>query len=183
MIKMLRSLGVASLLILLLASCGTSRFYHIAEHPYVSCRFEVIMPTQIHEKINGVLQLYKDSVVRISFRAPMIHSELALLIYTPTDLFVVDRTNKLYVDATYPIDPSHGVRIDSFEDFQNRIIKASERKKSAYFLASDFGWTAFGEATVQLYKFSSAPFELRPVKLSKRYQESTLEVLLQSMGL
>ncbi|WP_025069490.1 DUF4292 domain-containing protein [Bacteroides propionicifaciens] len=171
------------LIVLFVSSCSTSRFHSASEKPYLTCRFEVIMPSQAHEKINGVLQLYKDSVIRISFRAPMVRSELALLVYSPTELLVVDRTNKLYVSEAYPIDPAYGIHVDSFDTFQNRIINASKRKKPSFFFASDFGWTAFGEATIQLYKFSDSPFEVRPTKLSRRYVSSTLNELLGSMGL
>lgn len=171
------------LVVLLVSSCSTSRFHYASEQPYLTCRFEVIMPSEAHEKVNGVLQLYKDSVIRVSFRAPMVRSEVALLVYSPTELLVVDRTNKLYVSEAYPIDPAYGIHIDSFETFQNRIIAASKRKKPSFFLASDFGWSAFGEATIQLYKFSNSPFEVRPTKLSKRYVLSTLNELLGSMGL
>lgn len=171
-------------LVLLVSSCASSRFAYKSDVPYVSCKLQVLISGENTQKVEGVVQLYKDSLLQISFRAPIVKSELAFLLYSPSDLVVIDRVNKVYGKSSYPIDTMEGITVYSFEEIQQKIISAAQsNKKSNYYLASMFGWDILGDATVELYKFSNAPFNIRSSKVSKRYTEYPLQVMLQALDL
>lgn len=182
--KKINLLLVCFSLALIVSSCTSSRFAYQPNTSYISCKLQALIPGESTQKVDGVVQLYKDSVLQISFRAPMVKSELALLLYTPNELLVIDRVNKVYGKATYPIKLVEGITVYSFADIQQKIIKAAQsNKKHNYFLASSFGWELLGEATVDLYKFTDSPFNIRSSKVSKRYSEVGLKEMLQSTGI
>lgn len=170
--------------VFLLSSCVSRRFVYQSESPYMSCKLRVLTGGEDKQRVDGVVQLYKDSLLQISFRAPVVKSELAFLLYTPADLLVIDRVNKVYGKASYPIDLIKGITVYSFDEIQQKIISASQsNNKSSYYLASKFGWDILDNATIKLFKFSNSPFNLRSSKVSKRYSEVSLQEMLQALEL
>lgn len=170
--------------ILLLSSCASSRLAYHSDTPYVSCKLQVLILGESTQKVDGVVQLYKDSLLQISFRAPVVKSELAFLVYTPSELVVIDRVNKVFGKSSYPIDLVDGITVYSFAEIQQKIISAAQSKnKRNYYLASKFGWDILGDATVELHKFNYAPFNLRSSKVSKKYTELELRDMLQALDL
>lgn len=171
-------------LALLLSSCASKQFAYQSDSPYISCKLQVLIAGETTQKIDGVVQLYKDSLLQISFRAPVVKSELAFLLYTPTDILVIDRINKVFGTSSYPVDLVEGITVFSFDEIQQKIISAAKStNKRNYYLASKFGWDILGEATVELYKFNSEPFNIRSSKVSRKYVEHSLRDMLQALDL
>lgn len=179
---LIRSLFI--LISIFLGSCNSLRHVADKNNLTLSCKFEVIVPTDKGgEKINGVIKILKDEVIRVSFRAPMIRSELALLEYKPNSLLAIDRTNKEYAKETYLEILDKGIKTLSFEELQAKILRASLAKKKVFMLAENFGWEVFPDATIALYQFNNKPFKLDSIVLSKRYKQSSIPIMLKTLGL
>lgn len=172
-------------LVFILSSCVSTQRIFDENVRYLTCKFELIIPTESGaEKINGIVNIEKGKMARISFRAPVVRSELAVLEYSTTGLLVLDRKNKTFAKSSYPIMNDKGIQVVSFDSFERIVWNAARsNKKKVFLLASDFGWNAFGSATIELYQFDNTPFQQRPLRISTKYIESSINSMLESLGL
>ena len=98
-------------------------------------------------------------------------------------MLAIDRTNKEYAKETYLEILDKGIKTLSFEELQAKILRASLAKKKVFMLAENFGWEVFPDATIALYQFNNKPFKLDSIVLSKRYKQSSIPIMLKTLGL
>lgn len=175
---------LAVLVLLTLEGCGSLQRLVDSDISHLACKFELIVPLEAGvERVSGTIRLKKDHYIQVSFRAPMVRSELVYLEYKQEDLLVIDRTNKQFAQSTYPVLNKKGISILSFTDLQEKIIQAAtSNRKQVYLFASEFGWPFLENATVELYQFDNQEFSFRRASLSKKYKQVSMDILLSYLG-
>lgn len=174
--------------IFLLAACK-SNSYVDSNSNFMSCKLVMKMPREAgkgYDKVNGVVRMYKDNYIRISFRAPVVRSELLLIDYDRENLLLLNRMGKLYVKlvaeelANISLD---NVKLLSFDEMANIFMEAAQEKRKRKMPASRLGIVMYPSPNIELTSFDSKPFRISKTQVSSKYKEVSLEEFYDSLFL
>lgn len=160
---------------ILLTSCVSSRGFN-AHGEFITSKLEMKVPRgeefQGADKINGVVRMYKSDFIRISFRAPVVRSEMFVIEYTKSQLVLVNRMNKMY--SVVPIDEleslqQRGIHLLSFEEMESLFKQAVLSRSSRRLTSRQLGLDVLPASKIELSKFSNAVFKSDSLKIPNRY--------------
>ena len=160
---------------ILLTSCVSSRGFN-AHGEFITSKLEMKVPLgeefQGADKINGVVRMYKSDFIRISFRAPVVRSEMFVIEYTKSQLVLVNRMNKMY--SVVPIDEleslqQRGIHLLSFEEMESLFKQAVLSRSSRRLTSHQLGLDVLPASKIELSKFSNAVFKSDSLKIPNRY--------------
>lgn len=183
MLKRFSILSLFGALIVCFTSCKTVSSYQ-SDSDFLSCRVEVKVPRQEkgYDKIQGVVRQYKDKFIRISLRAPVVKSEVALIEYSPNGVMLINRRGKLYSYVESP----HAVKIGGYKmldmvEMGELLNRAAKSRSYRNISPKEIGLGFIPTAQMELQKFSSAPFQLTQTQLSKKYTLVSLEEFIDAL--
>lgn len=131
-----------------------------------------------NDKLNGTIKYIADSNIRISFRAPIVRTEVVLLDYTPTSLTIVDRHHKVYVI----VDTSESSTIPfmSFDEL-NDILKNNIGRTNIYMKSAIIKKAPFSKSRYSIKKIVYNYFDESDVLIPSRYKQMTLSDFLEQV--
>lgn len=178
-----RGCWVVVLLLFFISGCKT--IPHDASDLSLSCKLEVKYPRPNkdgYDKVDGVVKMVKGELLKISFRLPVIRTEVFLLEYTPSSLLMVNRRDKVYSLVASPkrilID---GVSLPSLDEMEQLIQHVFKVKKDREMDAQKAGLGFLQQASLKFDKFSQKRLVLSPTVLSRKYKKVSIETFFETI--
>ena len=168
--------------VMLLASCKSSKSI-VKEtdglQQYLSSKLELTIPHgDAMFTVNGTMKMKEGELVQMSLLMPLFRSEVARIEAAPTYLLMVDRMNRRFVKA-YQYDLRDYLPADGYQRLEKLIKEASQPGGKTTLTGEEIGIKQLAKARIELYDFSSEPFNIEPTTVSSRYRQVTIEELLQ----
>lgn len=184
--KIKRAYSVFLLLCLLLmgiTGCKTSKQAAGAkgeESAFLSSKVQVTIPHgEATYSVNGTMKLKKSEIVQVSFLMPILRTEVARIEVTPENILLVDRINHRYVRTTKEELKNRLPRRWTYNRLEDLIYEASTPNGKKTISGEEFGLANLQKAKVELSDFSTEENNVKPTTLSSRYEQVTLDELLQ----
>ncbi len=181
-----RTYGICLLLCLLMAGltgCKTSKQavgVNSEESAYLSSKVQVTIPHgDATYSVNGTMKLKKNEIVQVSFLMPILRTEVARIEVTPENILLVDRINHRYVRTTKEELKDRLPRRWTYNHLEELIYEASTPNGKKSISGEEFGLAKLQKAQVELSDFSTDENNVKPTTLSSRYDQVTLDELLQ----
>lgn len=133
--------------------------------------------------VNGTMRVRRGQMVQVSLLMPVLRSEVARVELTPQYLLLVDRMNRRYFKATQAQLRRVQPRNATYNRLETMLWQAAKTDGKCTLSGADLGIAKLGKARVELYDFSNKPFILRPMELTDRYREVTMDELLQLLSM
>lgn len=181
-----RTYGICLMLCLLLVGltgCKTSKQavgVNGEEVAYLSSKVQVTIPHgDATYSVNGTMKLKKSEIVQVSFLMPILRTEVARIEVTPENILLVDRINHRYVRTTKEELKDRLPRRWTYNRLEDLIYEASTPNGKKSISGEEFGLAKLQKASVELSDFSTDENNVKPTTLSSRYEQVTLDELLQ----
>lgn len=181
-----QALGMCLLLCLLLVGitgCKTTKRavgVNAEENAYLSSKVQVTIPHgEAVYSVNGTMKLKQGEIVQVSFLMPILRSEVARIEVTPKNILLVDRINHRYVRTTKEELKDRLPRRWTYNRLEDLIYEASKPDGKKSISGEDFGLAKLQKAKVELSDFTTGENNVKPTTLSSRYEQVTLDELLQ----
>ena len=181
-----QAFGMCLLLCLLLVGitgCKTSKQAvgeNAEENAYLSSKVQVTIPHgEAVYSVNGTMKLKQGEIVQVSFLMPILRSEVARIEVTPENILMVDRINHRYVRTTKEELKDRLPRRWTYNRLEDLIYEASKPDGKKSISGEEFGLAKLQKAKVELSDFTTGENNVKPTTLSSRYEQVTLDELLQ----
>jgi len=183
-----RTLGKTVRLLLLLlvvmaglSGCKTSRNAATSgSGEYLSSKVQLTIPHKdAIYNVNGNLKLKKGEIVQLSFLMPILRTEVARIEVTPENILLVDRINHRYVRTTKEELKNRLPKKWTYNRLEDLIFEVSASGGKKTITGADFGLSQLQKAKVELSDFSMSENNVKPTTLSSRYDQVSLDELLQ----
>lgn len=150
------------------------------ENAYLSSKVQVTVPHgETTYSVNGTMKLKKSEIVQVSFLMPILRTEVARIEVTPENILLVDRINHRYVRTTKEELKNRLPRRWTYNRLEDLIYEASMPNGTKILSGEEFGLANLQKAKVELSDFSTEENNVKPTTLSSRYEQVTLDELLQ----
>lgn len=172
-----KKVALVLLLVLSLFSCRSLGSFSPTSN-YIACKLELKVPRESgktgSDKVNGLIRMYDNEFIRISFRAPVVRSEMFVIEYSKDQLLLIDRMSKIFSVVPSP-DLAHlkgdGFEMLSFVEMEVLILKAASSKSARHLTARQLGIDLVPNSKIELSKFTNAEFRTEPLRTSSKYVE------------
>lgn len=183
----MKKLSTRILLLLILAvgmaSCKSSRSGVAEESEYLSSKVQLTIPNKESSfTVNGTMKMKRDDRVQLSLLMPILRSEMVRLEVSPDTILVVDRMNKRFVRASRKELKGLLPKKVTFDNLEKLLYNAAKPEGKRSITGTELGIPSMDKAKLELSGFSDKPFTLTPTQLSQKYQEVTLEEILQMLN-
>jgi hypothetical protein len=150
------------------------------ENAYLSSKVQVTIPHgEAVYSVNGTMKLKQGEIVQVSFLMPILRSEVARIEVTPENILLVDRINHRYVRTTKEELKDRLPRRWTYNRLEDLIYEASKPNGKKSISGEEFGLAKLQKAKVELSDFTTGENNVKPTTLSSRYEQVTLDELLQ----
>ncbi|MEG1562584.1 MAG: DUF4292 domain-containing protein [Bacteroides sp.] len=185
--KLLRIVGCACLITLLLSACKSSRTVVTTPIPqqvrYLTSKLQVTIPGGGGSlTAGGTMKLKEGERVQISVLMPLIRTEIARLEITPHEVLLIDRMNKRYVRASreelkdvLPEEANYGT-------LEKLLFAAALPNGRKELNGKELGIPLLENTRVKLYDFATDPVAMTPTNVSDVYTPVPLPVLLKMLS-
>lgn len=171
------------LLLIGITGCKTSKQVvgiNEEENAYLSSKVQVTVPHgETTYSVNGTMKLKKGEIVQVSFLMPILRTEVARIEVTPENILLVDRINHRYVRTTKEELKNRLPRHWTYNRLEDLIYEASTPNGKKTISGEEFGLANLQKAKVELSDFSLEENNVKPTTLSSRYEQVTIDELLQ----
>ena len=172
-----------SLLLVGITGCKTSKQVVVGkgeESAFLSSKVQVTIPHgEAVYSVNGTMKLKKGEIVQVSFLMPILRTEVARIEVTPENILLVDRVNHRYVRSTKEELKDRLPKRWTYSRLEDLIYEASAPGGKKGISGEEFGLAKLQKAKVELSDFSDEVNNVKPTTLSTRYEQVTLDELLQ----
>ena len=173
-------------IIMVLASCKSSK--QTSSNPpegettakCLSSKLQISIPNS-SMTVNGSMKVKEGERLQITVLMPILRSELFRIEVSPSEVLVVDRMNKQYVQATQeeiaqmaPVNLQYG-------SIEKLIFDAALPGANTELTTSDLGLPYIPGAKVRLSDFSTKEFDLPAMTAPERYKKVTIEDFIDSL--
>lgn len=174
------------LVVVVLAGCKSSKRLatsdtKISVSDYLSSKLQLTIPNKKGGSLSvgGTMKMRTHERVQISLLMPILRTEVARIEATPDEILFVDRMNRRFVRATKSELKAVLPKNVEYARLEKMLVNASSPGGKTELTGEDVGIPALGKAKVKLYEFSTKEFSLTPTELTSKYQQMSLEELVQ----
>ena len=161
-----------------LAGCRSSRSA-VDEGTYLSSKVKLSLPHKDgHLTVNGSLKLVGGQRMQLTMLMPVIRSEILRIEVTPDTLLIVDRIDRLYMQASRRELKAYLPRKADFDHLERLLLRAAKSKEATVDLG-DLGLPKVKDCWLTLSDFSTKPLQLEGTKLSAKYKQVEPEELIE----
>ena len=173
------------LILVLLAGCKSSK-HTTSKLPVetkttssLSSKMQLSIPGS-SMTINGTMKLKEDERIQLTVLMPFFRTELLRIELTPTDVLIIDRSNKQYAQTTTADLSAMSPNNISYGQVEKLLIEASKSNGKAELTTTDLGLPYVAGAKVVLSDFSDSAFDLPATTVSDKYKQVSLSDLINS---
>lgn len=177
-------LAAVAVNLLFLTGCRSSRHGMIGESTgYLSSKVKLTIPAKQGAvyTIGGTLKMKEDERVQLSLLMPILRSEVGRLEVSPDGIIIVDRMGKRYVQARPGELKELLPRKATYGRLEKILYQAAKPNGKRTLTGAELGIPSLKKAKIELYDFSSSPFNISPTTVSSRYKEVSVEELLEML--
>lgn len=171
--------------LLLLAGCKSSRQAVGGVDESTGClaaKVELTVPTkEATLTVNGTMKLRQGERMQLSFLMPILRTEVARIDVTPDEVMLVDRMGKRYVQASRGELKQYLPRKATFDRLEKLLYQAARPGGKRSLTGPELGIPSLEKAKIELYDFTTSPFQLSPTTVGSRYRQVPLEELLEML--
>jgi hypothetical protein len=131
--------------------------------------------------LGGKMKMKKGERVQLSLVLPIIGTEEMKADITPNDMLLIDRHDKMYVQATKEELMQYLPAGSNFAQIEVLLFEASKPGGKSQLSGEEVGIKSMKDATVELYDFSSKEFDMEPSTAPASYKKVTLEKFIKAL--
>ena len=151
-------------------------------YKYLSSKVHLALPASFMGlSLKGSMKMVAGERVQLSIVMPIFGTELAKLDITPTEMLLIDRHDKMYVQANKAEMMKYLPAGSDFSQLEQLLVNASKPGGRSEVSGSDFGIKSMKDARIQLYDFSTDEMTLDPTPVPTKYKKVTLDELVKAL--
>jgi hypothetical protein len=145
-------------------------------YKYLSSKVHLVLPSSFMGiSLKGSMKMVLGERIQLSIVMPIFGSELAKFDITPNGMLLIDRHDKMYVQATKAEMMKYLPAGSDYSQLEQLLINASKPGGRSEVSGSDFGLRSLKDAKVQLYDFATDQLALDPTPIPTKYKRVTLD--------
>lgn len=167
-----------------LSGCKTTRKITttLEEPRFLSSKVQLTIPYKGGSMtVNGTMKLVGGERIQLSFLMPIIRSEVARLEITPSEVLVIDRMGKRYVQASREELKDVLPKKADFTYLEKVLVNASKPGGKKSLSGSELGIPSLEKGRIVLTDFSEKELLLTPTQISSRYTKVEWTELLDML--
>src|SRR5574344_1039766 len=146
------------------------------QYKYLSSKVHLVLPANLMGlTLKGSMKMVAGERVQLSIVMPIFGNELAKIEITPNEMLLIDRHDKMYVQANKKEMMKYLPKGSDFSQLEKMLIDASKPGGRSEVSGSDFGLKSMKDAKVQLYDFSTDEIALQPTVIPTKYKKVSLD--------
>jgi hypothetical protein len=151
-------------------------------YKYLSSKVHLVLPANmLGISLKGTMKMVKDDRIQLSIVMPIFGTELVKLDITPNEMLLIDRHDKMYVQANKQEMMKYLPKGSDYSQLEELLISASQPNGRSEVSGSDFGLKSLKDARVQLYDFSTEQLVLQPSVAPTKYKKVTLDEFVKAL--
>lgn len=152
------------------------------DYKYLSSKVHLVLPANmLGISLKGTMKMVRNERMQLSIVMPIFGTELVKLDITPTEMLLIDRHDKMYVQSNKQEMMKYLPKGSDYSQLEQLLISASKPGGRSEVSGSDFGLKSLKDAKVQLYDFSTEQIELQPSVAPTKYKKVTLDEFVKAL--
>lgn len=153
-----------------------------ASYKYLSSKIHLVLPASFMGlSLKGTMKMVSKERIQLSIVMPIFGTELAKLDITPNEMLLIDRHDKMYVQANKKEMMRYLPSGSNYSQLEQLLIDASKPGGRSEVSGSDFGLRSMKDARIQLYDFSTDQIVLQPTAVPTKYKKVTLDEFVKAL--
>lgn len=149
---------------------------------YLSSKLHLTLPRNMMGlTLGGKMKMKVNERIQLSVVMPIFSNELARIEVTPNDVLLIDRYDKLYVQATRAELSKYLPAGSDYHQLEELLIAASKPGGRSQLEGSELGLKSMKDAKVELYDFSTKDLDLEQTPVPTKYKKVTLEEFIKAL--
>lgn len=148
----------------------------------LSSKVHLVLPASFMGlSLKGSMKMVSKERIQLSIVMPIFGTELAKLDITPNEMLLIDRHDKMYVQANKKEMMRYLPSGSDYSQLEQLLIDASKPGGRSEVSGSDFGLKSMKDAKIQLYDFSTDKIALQPTVVPTKYRKVTLDEFVKAL--
>lgn len=148
----------------------------------LSSKVHLVLPASFMGlSLKGTMKMVSKERIQLSIVMPIFGTELAKLDITPNEMLLIDRHDKMYVQANKKEMMRYLPSGSNYSQLEQLLIDASKPGGRSEVSGSDFGLKSMKDAKIQLYDFSTDKIALQPTAVPTKYKKVTLDEFVKAL--
>lgn len=150
--------------------------------PYLSSKIHLTLPQNLMGlTLGGKMRMKKDERIQLSLVLPIFGTEMVKVDITPNDMLLIDRHDKMYVQATKEELMQYLPEGSNFSQIEVVLNDASKPGGKSELSGDEIGLKSMRDAKVELYDFSIDQFNMEPTPIPSKYKKMTLADFIKAI--
>lgn len=172
------------MMVIAMVGCKTSSksTASLDKSKYLSAKVQLTIPNKDGSiTINGTMKLIKGERIQLSMLMPILRNEIVRIDVSPTNAIVIDRMNKIYVQASKEELKEVLPKRADYESLEKMLFDAAKPEGKKELTGSELKLKALEGAKVVLSDFSGKEVTINPSEAPQKYRELELEQIIKTL--